>query len=531
MDRTSVEVQEAILQAVSGISTDFDLRDLLAGVVRAACTLSGARYGALGVIGRSRRQLIEFIAEGMSRSERERIGHLPTGRGLLGHLITHHEALRLEDLTSHPSSSGFPPGHPPMTTFLGVPVKVRGRVFGNLYLTDKSTGPAFTADDEEAVTALAGLAGLAIEHAKLLMTTERRARWLEATAAMQPDVLRATEPRQALEAVLRRALQGADATTALAIAPGAGGRFTVRAAVGGRADDPDQILQEIHQPAMLAMATDRTRWADLPDGGAIMTRLAIDSVTRGALVVVLPRRRYAENLSADTDFITNFANQASLVLERHHTRAIQQQLAVMAERNRIARDLHDVIIQRLFALGLQVQAITQKSPDTVREPLTTVLGDIDATIREIRRSIVDLRPAQERQHSLRSKVHDLVVEYAHVLGRAPALKVDGPLDTLVDAEIHHHVLAVLREGLSNAARHAVAEHVWVDVTVRTEELVCTISDDGIGPQGGVAHGGLLNLADRAGELGGQVDIRAREPQGSVLTWRVPFRQPHAEEPH
>ena len=522
MDRTSAEVQEAVLQAVSGISTDFDLRDLLAGVVRAACTLSGARYGALGVIGRSRRQLVEFVAEGMSAEQRARIGHLPTGRGLLGHLVTHHEPLRLDDLTAHPSSSGFPPGHPPMTTFLGVPVKVRGRVFGNLYLTEKSTGPRFTAEDERSVTALAGLAGLAIEHAKLLMTTERRACWLEATAAMPTDVLRANRPQDALDAVLRRALEGSGGTTALAIAPDGTGRFAVRAAVGDDGEEPSVVLAGVYRAAMLAMAADRARWADLPDGGAIMTRLAIDPLTRGALVVVLPRRRYAEHLGADADFITNFANQASLVLERHHTRTIQQQLAVLAERNRIARDLHDVVLQRLFALGLQLRTIERQNPGPLRTSLSTVLDDLDATVREIRHSIVDLRPTGDDRLALRAAVRDIVAEYAHVLGTAPTVRMDGPLDTLVDDRTRHHMLAVLREGLSNAARHAAARHVWVKLTVTSDELTCVVGDDGDGTPTAVARGGLRNLADRAAELGGRLDVAPRPGHGTVLTWCVPL---------
>jgi len=532
VDRTSAEVQDAVLQAVGGVAADFDLRDLLLGVVRAACSLSGARYGALGVIGRSRRHLVEFVTEGVTDEERERIGDLPTGRGLLGHLIVHQEALRLEDLSRHPSSSGFPPGHPPMTTFLGLPVKVRGHVFGNLYLTDKTTGPAFTADDEHAVTALAGLAGLAIDHARLLMTAQRRTRWLEAAAATPSQVLRAADTAEAVDAVLAAALRASGGTTAMAIAPDpapeALGTFTVRRAAGDVSRDPRRTLADLHPALMLAMATSQTRWAELPGGGsAVMTRLSLDTMTRGALVIVLPPRAQAEPLDDDLDIVAHFAAQASLVLERRHTRAMQQEIAVLAERNRIARDLHDGVTQRLFALGLQLQAVERQAPPEVRDRLRTVTDDLDATIREVRQAVADLRPSARRPHSLRAKVQEVVAEYARVLDPEPVLRIEGPVDTLVDPALHHHVVAVLREGLSNASRHAGASAVRVSVTAAPGELTCTVSDDGVGFDPAEARSGLINLAERAAELDGTFEITAAEPHGSLLTWRVPIAgSPH-----
>ncbi|WP_165800052.1 MULTISPECIES: GAF domain-containing sensor histidine kinase [Isoptericola] len=527
MEKASAEVQDAILHAVSGVSSEFDLRDLLHGVVRAACDLSGARYGALGVIGRSRRHLVEFVTEGISDEVRTGIDHLPTGRGLLGHLIAHEEALRLGDLTNHPSSAGFPPGHPPMTTFLGVPVRVRGRVFGNLYLTDKKTGPVFTRDDENNVSALAGLAGLAIDHARLLMIAERRARWFEATAATPSAVLRAGGTDEALDVVLRAALQASGGRTSLAIAPdatpGTSGGFAVRAAVGDLDHDPRRTLAELRPALMLAMASSETRWAELPDDGmAVMTRLSIDMVARGALVIVLPRREFAQNLSEESEFVTSFASHASLVLERRHTRAVQEEIAVLAERNRIARDLHDGVTQRLFALGLQLTAAARQSPPVVQDLLKAVSDDLDATIREVRQSVIDLQPPDRSQHSLRAKVRALVSEYAHVLEHTPVLQIDGPVDTLVDQALHHHVIAVLREGLSNIARHAAAHSVQVRICAAPGDLTCTVTDDGVGFDPSAARSGLVNLAERAAERGGSLEITRRDPHGSVLTWRVPM---------
>lgn len=533
VDRTSVEVQRAILQAVSGASSDFDLRDLLVGVVQAACTLSSARYGALGVIGHSRHQLVEFITEGVSDEERARIGAPPTGHGLLGHLIDHPQVLRVDDLSTHPASTGFPPGHPPMTTFLGLPVRVRGRIFGNLYLTDKTTGTAFTAADEKAVVAMAHLAGIAIEHANLLVMTERRTRWLEATALMPTDVLRAHTHQAALDAVLEHALDAAQGLTAIAITPASSGRFIVRAAVGDLSTDPEVTLDALHPTLMLAMATSSTRWMDLPVGGAVMTRLVVDPLTRGALIIVVPHARFAENAADDSDLIANYANQASLALEKHHTRAIQDQLAVLAERNRIARDLHDVVIQRLFALGLQLKTISSDVDPATAGRLHAVIDDLDTTIGEIRRSIVDLRPA-DQQRSIRSKIQVLVAEYSHVLASPPVLTITGPLDTLVDPALHHHVIAVLREGLSNSARHASANKVWLTVDVTPTRLTCTVTDDGTGPHQSVVGSGLRNLAERASELGGTLQVTDQHPHGCNLTWQVPLAstpvQPRIPEP-
>ena len=521
MDKTSAEVQDAIRRAVDGTSSDFDLRDLLMGVVRAACTLSGARYGALGVIGRSRHRLVEFLVEGVSDDDRARIGELPTGRGLLGHLIDHPQPLRIDDLGTHPASTGFPPHHPQMTTFLGLPIRVRGRVFGNLYLTEKDTGTPFTDDDEKAVESMAHLAGIAIEHANLLVMAERRSRWLGATAAMPASVLGAPQAQEALETVLSNALEAAQGLTAIAIAPTASGEFTVRAAVGDLSRPPAAILEELRPAVMLAMATSSTRWIDLPTGGAVMTRLVLDPLTRGALIIVLPDGRFTETVADDSDLIANYANQASLALEKHHTRTIQDQMAVLAERNRIARDLHDVVIQRLFALGLQLKTISSRAEPETADQLHTVIDDLDATIGEIRRSIVDLRPPHE-QRSVRAKIQGLVTEYSHVLGYSPAVTTSGPLDTLLDADLHDHLIAVLREGLSNSARHARATRVWLDVTVTPTQLTCTVTDDGIGTGQSAPGNGLGNLADRARELGGTVHVVGRSPHGCALVWQVPL---------
>ena len=173
---------QALLEAVMAISSDLDLHAVLTRIVRSATELTGATYGALGVIGPDGENLVDFVTTGIGAHQRELIGDLPRGHGILGLLIEHPEAIRLEDLSAHPSSYGFPPNHPPMTTFLGVPVRIRGTVFGNLYLTEKAGGTAFTAQDELLVRGLATAAGFVIENARAYGLSERRRQWLEASA-------------------------------------------------------------------------------------------------------------------------------------------------------------------------------------------------------------------------------------------------------------------------------------------------------------------------------------------------------------
>ena len=499
MDRTTAQVQDAMLRAVSGASSDVDLRDLLVGVVRAACTLAGARRGALEMTGDCARQLVECVVDGVGEDERALPGPPPPARDL--------------------------PGRPPVPASLDVPVRVRGRDFGTLHLADKASGGPFTVDDERAVLAMAHLAGVAVEHANLHVLSARRTPWLEATALMPADVMRAPLPQDALVAVLDHALAAAQGVTAIAIAPTPSGRFAVRAAVGDPSVDPAQTLETLHPTLMLAMATSSTRSVALPTGIAMMTRLVLDPLTRGALVIVLPPGRPAgeagHDPGDDADLVADYARQASQALERHHARSTQEQLAVLAERNRIARDLHDVVIQRLYALGLQLKTISNGLGAETKERVDTVISDLDDTIGEIRRSIVDLRPT-DRRRSVRSKVQTLVTEYTHVLGYAPTLTVTGPLDTLLEPALGEHLVAVLREALSNTARHASATRMWLEIDISPAHLVCTVSDDGVGCDQPAPLGGLRNLAERASELGGTLRVGERAPHGCVLTWEVPL---------
>lgn len=360
----------SLLDAVLFLGSELRVPIVLRRIVEAALELVGARYGALGVLDERRESLSEFITVGISKEQIARIGSLPRGHGILGLLIVEPKPLRLKNLNEHPERYGFPPEHPPMTSFLGVPILARGEVFGNLYLTDKITGDDFTDDDEELIIALATAAGVAIENARL------------------------------------------------------------------------------------------------------------------------------------------------------HARA--RELDVVTDRERIARDLHDTVIQRLFATGLLLQgAVRMAGSDQVAERIQEAVGDLDETIRQIRSTIFALG-AHSTGGSLRTEILDVVGEYSQTLGFEPRVRLDGPIDSAVPDEAAEHILSVLREALSNVARHAKATRVDVLVDV-DDHVQLRVTDDGVGPSSESSGGfGLRNMRSRAETLGGQLSLEPAVGGGTRLEWRVPL---------
>ncbi len=369
-----------LVSAMLLLEADLDLPSLLERMAQEACALVGARYGAMGVLNAERDGLAEFITVGLDIEEAHQIGDLPAGRGILGLLISDPRPLRLADIGTHPGHGGFPANHPDMHSFLGVPVKVRDAVYGNLYLTEKIGAAEFTTDDETMVTALAASAGIAIENAQL------------------------------------------------------------------------------------------------------------------------------------------------------HQRV--QQLAVLDDRERIARDLHDAVIQRLFAVGLSLQGMLRLASSTgIGNRLEKAVSDIDETIRQIRSTIFELTSA-DHGPSLRSDVVELVRELDEVTGFEVHVTFDGPVDTAVDHEIAQELRAIVREALTNVARHARASAASVSIGVADRWCAVTITDNGVGvdgaepgrrePRSGGGGMGLVNARRRAEKLGGRCTVEPAEGGGTRLTWRVPL---------
>ncbi|WP_203922714.1 sensor histidine kinase [Rugosimonospora africana] len=529
---SSRERLSALLDAVVGIGTDLDLHSTLQRIVVAAVRLAGARYGALGVIGPGRR-LVEFITDGLSVEEHRRIGDLPTGRGVLGLLIDEPHPVRLRDIAEHPRSFGFPPHHPPMRSFLGVPIRARDQVFGNLYLTEKRDAEEFTRDDEELVSALAVAAGVAIDNARLYATAGYRQRWLEATAEITNVLLGEVERTSALELVARRAreVSGAAVVMVLLHDPDAG-RLTV------------EVVNPDHRglPGVTLLSTDGTFGTVIGDGRAVVVDnlrtaatwpvqvsggpamiapLAASGTVQGLLVIAHEPGGGRFDDEVDVSLLSSFAGQAALALERARAQDERELLVVLEDRERIARDLHDVVIQRLFATGLQLQSTSRLARPDVAERIGGAVDELDNTIRDIRSAIFELRSPVAA--TLRADIHATVDAAAASLGFRPGLRLDGPIDSVVPEQVRPDLLAALREALSNVVKHARATSVTVRVAVTQGQLRLTVADDGVGVPSDVdERSGLLNLRQRAARHGGEVRVTATGDSGITVEWTVPL---------
>ncbi|MFA1551665.1 sensor histidine kinase [Actinomadura chokoriensis] len=527
----------ALLEAVVSIGGELELETVLRRITEAATTLVDARYGALGVIGEERERLVRFVTVGVSDEEIEAIGHWPHGHGILGLLIREPRPLRLPDLTQHPDSFGFPVNHPPMGTFLGVPIRVRDEVFGNLYLTEKAGGGEFEEEDEVVVTALATAAGVAIENARLYEETRRRERWLEASAEISTALLSGTGTGEVLDLVARRAREIADArVSSVTLADGTareavleaadgegahhlrGKRFPLERSVAGKVFAEGAALRLAD-----GMAAVREAGAPmgLPVGPLLVVPLGTGASARGAITVINPPGG-AVFSEGTQRLLETFAGQAAVALELADRRRDTERLALLEDRDRIAKDLHDTVIQRLFATAMTLMAaikITQKREVATR--VQRAVDDLDDTIRQIRSTIFALQ-APPDEESLRSRVHVLVDAAAERLGFAPSVRLAGLLDTAVGDEVGEQLLAVVQEALSNVARHAHASEAAVVIDVG-DDLTLRVEDDGVGiPEGG-RRSGLRNMRERAEDHGGSFSTRARHGGGTVLVWRVPLK--------
>ncbi|MDY0812559.1 GAF domain-containing protein [Kitasatospora purpeofusca] len=531
----------SLLEAVLSVGRELDLTQVLRRIVEAAAVLVDARYAALGVIGPDGETLSEFLTVGLSEEEIGKIGPYPTGRGILGELIHHPEALRLGDLSGHEASYGFPANHPPMRTFLGVPVRVREEVFGNLYLTDKRGGEEFDADDESVISTLAVAAGVAIDNARLYEEAQGQHRWLSASAEITRGLLSGSARSQVLELIAQRAreITGSELADVSVPVPGTGA-VRVELATGGDEAERLGLVVPLEgslsgeafahgSPAATAdLAGDPRLSAGLRrfDGLGPAVAVPLGRATGQVEGVLLLARRSGEQPFTEREIapLLGFADQAALALELAERRKDAEQLAMLEDRDRIARDLHDLAIQRLFATGMTLQSAARFIDHSgASERVLRAVGDLDETIKIIRSTIFGLRARDEGvSRGLRARAVGVVEEAQAALGFAPRLSMEGLLDTDVPGEVADHVVAVLGEALSNAARHAKAR--WVEVALRATgaQVVLTVRDDGVGiPEQG-RRSGLRNLADRAESLGGTLELASPPEGGTRLVWSVPF---------
>ncbi len=506
-----------LLEAVTAISSDLDLASVLTRIVEAATALTGARYGALGVLGRDGGELVEFVTTGIDERARELIGHLPRGGGILGVIIEDPSGLRLADLTAHPASVGFPPNHPPMTSFLGMPVRIRGTVFGNLYLTEKAGGGPFTEADEGLVEELARTAGYVISNARSFALSERRRQWLEASAELAELLQPPVDLPTALLRIVSTARQVSRASGVALWSSLGEEHDTVSVAPGA---EDDRVLAVLAQARRTVEAGSAVSTVEVDGGHLVVVPLRSHLAPVTALVAVTHPDAGLLDVQ-DRDLLAGFADQVALSLDRTQALADRQELALISDRERIARDLHDIVIQRLFATGLQLQGVAAMTGDgPVAERLDRSVADLDDTIKAIRGTIFEL---QDRSgDSLRAGIRRLVKEYVPVLGFSPVVLTSGPLDTVVPPALASQLLAVLREAVSNVARHALADTAEVHVAVGADLLELRVTDDGVGLPDEVTESGLRNARRRASDLGGTLSVAPVGARGTVLVWRVPL---------
>ncbi|MGW0932000.1 sensor histidine kinase [Streptomyces sp. NPDC002644] len=531
----------SLLEAVLSVGRELDLQQALHGIVEAAAVLVDARYAALGVIGPDGRRLSAFHTIGVSDERIGRIGPFPEGHGILGELIRRPEPLRLTKLSEHAASYGLPPGHPPMNSFLGVPIRVRDQVFGNLYLTEKSGGAQFDEDDESVLSTLAVAAGVAIDNARLYEESRLRERWLRANAEITHSLMSGTGRADVLGLMADRAREITGAARAVVAVPLEDGvALRVELATGEGADELGGLVLELGESllgrafstAAPAFWPDRSGREDRPGDVSLLpghgpaVAVPIGDGGQGVRGVVLLARQAGGPAftGEETEQLQAFAAQAAIAMELAERRRDAEQMAVLQDRDRIARDLHDLAIQRLFATGMTLQSAGRFIEHPVAaDRVLRAVDDLDQTIKIIRSTIFGLRARDgEGAVTLRSRVVRVAGEAASVLGYAPGVRIEGLVDTVVPGRVADDLVAVLAEGMANIARHARADRADVVVETDGRTVRLTVTDDGVGLAPGGRRSGLRNMAERAEQRGGSLTLTTPPDGGTTLVWEVPL---------
>jgi signal transduction histidine kinase len=524
-----------LLHANELILGDLALPVVLRRIVESAAELVHARYAALGVIGPDGR-LDQFIHVGIDDELATRIGPLPEGKGLLGALVEDPRPIRLRTMSDDPRSAGFPEHHPAMESFLGVPIRIRDEVFGNLYLTERDGGE-FSAEDEELVAALAVTAATAIENARLFAEARRRQDWLTAATEITRQLL-AVEGEHPLALIARRMTDLADADVVTVVLPTPeGDRLMVEVATGEHADAltgmtypaAGTVLGLAIRSGEAVLISDVTTESDstvhLSDVIAVGPVMAIPLMgSQGAVGAILVGRLHGRRpfSEVELDMTSTFANHATVALELADLRADKQRVVLLEDRDRIARDMHDHVIQRLFAAGLTMQSVVSTLgdiPEAAR--LTGAINDVDDTITQIRTTIFALRGAEGSvAGGVRQRLIEVISEHSAAFGYAPRVRFAGPVDSAVPEELFDDLAAVLRESLTNITKHAQASSVDVRITADGGRLTVDVVDDGVGLGTMSRRSGLENLRRRAEDHGGTLTLPPHD--GTHLCWSVPL---------
>jgi two-component system, NarL family, sensor histidine kinase DevS len=522
---------EAMLLITSGLDLDATLRS----IVHSAINLVDARYGALEVHDRDN-HVLHFVHEGIDEETVRRIGHLPEGLGVIGLLIGELKPLRLDDISLHPASVGFPRHHPPMRTFLGVPVRVGDESLGTLYLTDKNTGQPFSDDDEVLVQALASAAGIAIANARLYQKAKARQSWIEATRDIATELLSGTEPATVFRLVAEEALELTGADTALVAVPDenvpaadvqellvieTAGRVP-GFAVGQTIPVAGTSIGDVFGSGTpLRMDRIDLEGVDDPGPALLLPLRATDTIA--GVVVVVRQGRPGSFTDEQLEMMAAFTDQAAMAWQLATSQRRMRELDVLTDRDRIARDLHDHVIQRLFAVGLSLQGTVPRAREhIVQQRLSEAIDDLQAVIQEIRTAIFDLHGASQGVTRLRQRIDEAVAQFADS-GLRTTIQYVGPL-SVVDSALADHAEAVVREAVSNAVRHSSATTLTVRVSV-ADDLSIEVSDNGRGIPDEFTGSGLTNLVQRAEDAGGRFTIESLPARGGTrLLWSAPLLQ-------
>lgn len=521
----------ALIRANQAVVEHLDLPTVLHKIVETAVELVDAQYGALGVLAPDG-TLEHLVQVGMSASDVEAIGHLPEGLGLVGALTEEQHPIRLRHLAEDPRSSGFPRGHPPMDSFLGVPVRVRGEVYGNLYLTNQSSGE-FSAEDEQLIIALAGTAGFAIDNARLFADSQKRQAWAAASAEITAALL-STEPQDLVELLTSRTLTLANADLVCIVRPSEDAQQLVVETARSRDGDTVEGTRfpaagsisasviEGGQPRLI----DETEAFHLPrtpgrKPGPTMAIPLVDSGRVYGAMVVSRSPGGGRFNTADLEMAADFAGRISVAMQLASARAAQQKMLLLEDRARIARDLHDHVIQQLFATGLELQNVAGSLvPGLMADRIEHSIDTLDATIARIRTAIFALSGTRRDSPGIRHRIIDLLDELARALPRAPQIEFTGPVDLVITGSIADEIVAVAREALTNVAKHASAQHVSVVISVTESLISLDVVDDGVGAHGVKRRSGLANLQERALLRGGEFSFAPANGQTRVR-WSVP----------
>jgi signal transduction histidine kinase len=526
----------SLLEATRAVVEPIELPVVLKRIAEAAVALVDAQYGALGVLSPDG-GLEQFIHVGMPEEVAREIGHLPEGRGVLGALIEDPRPIRLRHIDDDPRSVGFPAAHPPMETFLGVPIRVRDEVFGNLYLTNRRSGE-FSAEDEELVAALAATAGFAIENARLYAETRTRELWTAASAQIAGAL--ATSPGTAAVRILADELierRTADRVCVVVAGPDPL-TLQVAEARGVGADELiGKVLPSMDSLAGVVLESGESRvqtggWhgaeraealaiADEDAAGPTMV-VAVRSAASVWGILVFGRmpggRRFT---TTELDIADDLANRISLALELAKAREDQQRVALLEDRSRIARDLHDHVIQQLFGTGLELQTLAALTEnDDVASRLEAAVTTLDQSIAQVRAIIFAMTPRQGDAPSLRHRILDLAAEVSRSLPQPIAVSFSGPVDLVVTGPESNEIVAAAREMLTNTVKHASATTVGIEVAVADGAVKTTVTDDGVGMTTTGRRSGIANLRERAERLGGSLNIESSR-NGTSVEWRVP----------